>query len=376
MADAQFSEGLEDVVAASSEICFIDGDEGRLVYRGYDIHDLVSGGCTFEEVVYLLWNGELPTPEQLQSFAATLRTSRELDSHVVQTLHTLPKDGNAMAMLRTLVSTAGLYDVDGEDNSYEASVRKAMRLVAQLPTLVTAIERYKAGQELLTPREDLSLAANFLYLLFGKEVDEATARLFEIALILHADHELNASTFSARVTAATLSDVYSAITSAVGTLKGPLHGGANEQVMLMLKEIGEPAKAETWIREALANKRRIMGFGHRVYHTEDPRATHLRKMSKEMGERVGDLSYYTISQTVERVVKEQKKLNPNVDFYSASTYFTMGIPIHLFTPVFAVSRIAGWTAHVLEQYRNNRLIRPRAEYLGIKRRDYVPLANR
>lgn len=376
MADAQFSEGLEDVVAASSEICFIDGDEGRLVYRGYDIHDLVAGGCTFEEVIYLLWHGELPTPEQLQEFAKTLRTSRQLDDHVLRTLHTLPKDGNAMAMLRTLVSTSGLYDADGEDNTYDASVRKAMRLVAQLPTLVTAIERYKAGQEMLGPREDLSLAGNFLYMLFGKEVDDFTARSFEIALILHADHELNASTFSARVTAATLSDVYSAITSAVGTLKGPLHGGANEQVMLMLKEIGDPSKAEDWIRDALANKRRIMGFGHRVYHTEDPRATHLRKMSQAMGERTGNLSYFEISQTVERVVKEQKHLNPNVDFYSASTYFTMGIPIHLFTPVFAVSRIAGWTAHVLEQYRNNRLIRPRAEYMGIKRRHYVALADR
>lgn len=376
MADTDFSEGLEDVVAASSEICFIDGDEGRLVYRGYDIHDLVAGGCTFEEVIYLLWNGDLPTPEQLQSFAGTLRTDRQINAHVLDTLHTLPKDANAMAMLRTVVSTAGLYDPDGDDNAYEASVRKAMRLVAQLPQFVTAIERYKTGQEPLAPREDLSLAGNFLYMLFGKEPDEYTTRAFEIALILHADHELNASTFSARVTAATLSDLYSAITSAVGTLKGPLHGGANEQVMLMLKEIAEPAKAETWIRDALANKKRIMGFGHRVYHTEDPRATHLRQMSKEMGERTGNLSFYEISQTVERVVKEQKHLNPNVDFYSASTYYTMGIPIHLFTPIFAVSRTAGWTAHVLEQYRHNRLIRPRAEYKGIKRRSYVPLAER
>jgi len=376
MSDTQFSEGLEDVVAASSEICFIDGDEGRLVYRGYDIHDLISGGCTFEETIYLLWHGELPTPEQLQSFAANLRSERQINAEVLSTLHTLPQDGNAMAMLRTLVSTAGLFDADGEDGSYDASVRKAMRLISQLPAFVTSIERHKTGQPLLLPREELSLAGNFLYMLFGKEPDEFTTRAFEIALILHADHELNASTFSARVTAATLSDVYSAITSAVGTLKGPLHGGANEQVMLMLKEIGDTANAEAFIRDALANKRRIMGFGHRVYHTEDPRATHLRKMSKEMGERSGNLSYYEISQTVERVVKEQKHLNPNVDFYSASTYYMMNIPIHLFTPIFAVSRIAGWTAHVLEQYRNNRLIRPRAEYKGIKRRTYVPLADR
>jgi citrate synthase len=376
MAETQYSAGLEDVVAATSEICFIDGEEGRLVYRGYDIHDLVAGGCTFEEVIYLLWNGELPTQAQLSEFVSSLRAERALNPKVLNALKDLPKTGNAMEMLRTLVSVAGLYDGEDTDNSYEASVRKATRLVAQLPTMVAAIEHFKNDQEPIAPHPTLSLAGNFLYMLTGNEPDDFTDRAFEIALILHADHELNASTFSARVTAGTLSDIYSAITSAVGTLKGPLHGGANEQVMLMIKEIGSLDNAETWIRNALANKHKIMGFGHRVYNTEDPRATHLRKMSKEMGERNGNTTYYEISQVVEKVVKELKDLNPNVDFYSASTYYMMGFPIHLFTPIFAISRISGWTAHVLEQYRNNRLIRPRAEYLGIKRRAYVPIANR
>ncbi len=376
MHEAHFVEGLEDVVALSSEICFIDGEEGRLVYRGYDIHDLIKGDCTFEEVIYLLWHGELPTQEQLAAFDRSLRADRALSPQILRALHELPKTGNAMEMLRTLVSIAGLYDPDNADNSYDASVRKATRLVAKIATMVAAIERYRNDQDPLAPNDKLNHAGNFLYMLMGKEPDEYTMRAFEIALILHADHELNASTFSARVTAATLSDIYSAIVSAVGTLKGPLHGGANEQVMLMLKEIGDKAKAEAWIHQALVDKRRIMGFGHRVYHTEDPRATHLRRMSREIGERAGDTSYFEMSQIVERVVKEEKHLNPNVDFYSASTYYMMGIPVHVFTPVFAVSRISGWTAHVLEQYRNNRLIRPRAEYVGIKKRAYTALADR
>lgn len=376
MTDGHFIEGLEDVVALSSEICFIDGDEGRLVYRGYDIHDLVKGSASFEEVVYLLWHGELPTKEQLSDFDKELRANRALNKEVLAALKMMPKNGNVMEMLRTLVSLSGLFDPDDQDNSYEGSIKKATRLVAQMSTMVASIERYRSGQEILLPNERLNHAANFLYMLQGKEPDEYTARAFEIALILHADHELNASTFAARVTAGTLSDIYSATVSAIGALKGPLHGGANEQVMLMLKEIGEPSKAPEWIKDALAKKRRIMGFGHRVYHTEDPRATHLREMSKEIGEREGNTTYYEMSRIVEQAVKEQKGLYPNVDFYSASTYFMMGIPIHVFTPVFAVSRISGWTAHVLEQYRNNRLIRPRAEYVGIKRRAYISMSER
>ncbi|PWI57915.1 citrate synthase [Sulfoacidibacillus thermotolerans] len=376
MTDGHFVEGLEDVVALSSEICFIDGDEGRLVYRGYDIHDLVKGSASFEEVVYLLWHGELPTKDQLTAFDQELRAQRALSPEVLTALKTLPKNGNTMEMLRTLVSLAGLYDPDDQDNSYDGSVKKATRLVAQMSTMVAAIERYRNGQDPIVPNEQLNHAANFLYMLLGTEPDEYTARAFEIALILHADHELNASTFAARVTAATLSDIYSSIVSAIGALKGPLHGGANEQVMLMLKEIGEPSKAPEWIKNALAQKRRIMGFGHRVYHTEDPRATHLRQMSKEIGERNGNTTYYEMSRIVEQAVKEQKGLYPNVDFYSASTYYMMNIPVHVFTPVFAVSRISGWTAHVLEQYRNNRLIRPRAEYVGIKKRAYIPIAQR
>lgn len=372
----EFVEGLEDVVALSSEICFIDGEEGRLVYRGYDIHDLVKGGCTFEEVVYLLWHGELPNQTELESFRSSLAAERTLGPQVIDILRTLPRTGNVMEMLRTLVSVAGIFDADDADNSYEASLRKAMRIVSQVPTMVSAIERHKSGLEAIAPRSDLSLAGNFLYMLTGQEPDPEFSQAFNVALILHADHELNASTFAARVTAATLSDIYSAIVSAIGTLKGPLHGGANEQVMLMLQEIGELDRAETWIREALAAKRRIMGFGHRVYHTEDPRATHLRQMSKEAGERKNNTKYYEISGIVERVVMEQKHLFPNVDFYSGSFYYVMGLPIHLFTPIFAVSRTSGWTAHVLEQYRHNRLIRPRADYQGIKRRAYIPLAER
>lgn len=306
MTDGHFIEGLEDVVALSSEICFIDGDEGRLVYRGYDIHDLVKGSASFEEVVYLLWHGELPTKEQLSDFDKELRANRALNKEVLAALKMMPKDGNVMEMLRTLVSLAGLYDPDDQDNSYEGSIKKATRLVAQMSTMVASIERYRSGQEILLPNERLNHAANFLYMLQGKEPDEYTARAFEIALILHADHELNASTFAARVTAGTLSDIYSATVSAIGALKGPLHGGANEQVMLMLKEIGEPSKAPEWIKDALAKKRRIMGFGHRVYHTEDPRATHLREMSKEIGEREGNTTYYEMSRIVEQAVKEQK----------------------------------------------------------------------
>jgi citrate synthase len=274
------------------------------------------------------------------------------------------------------VSLAGLYDEDAGDDSLEANERKAIRLVAQVPTIVTSFERIRKGQSPIEPDASLSSAASFFYLLNGDKPSEFVEKAFNIALILHADHELNASTFSARVTAATLSDMYSAITSAVGTLKGPLHGGANEQVMRMLLEIGDISKAEDYVLEALRNKRKIMGFGHRVYRTEDPRATHLRKLSKEAGERAGDTKWFEMSQVIERVVKEQKGLYPNVDFYSASMYYSMGLPVHLYTPIFACSRVSGWTAHVLEQYRNNRLIRPRAEYTGPTHREFVPLAQR
>jgi citrate synthase len=376
MSNQTYKAGLEDVIAGASEICFIDGDEGRLVYRGYDIHDLVNHGATFEEVVYLLWHGELPNKEQLATITKELQENREIHPDLVNLMKSLPKDATPMEVLRTIVSAASAYDPDSKDNSREANLRKATRLVAQIPTIVAYNDRLRKGLEVVPPKKDNSLAENFLYMLTGNQPDPLEARAFNIALILHADHELNASTFSARVTAATLSDMYSAITSAIGTLKGPLHGGANEQVMRMLLAIGEPEKAEEWVKNALANKQKIMGFGHRVYHTEDPRATHLRQMSKELGERHGQTKWFEMSQIIEKVVHEQKGLYPNVDFYSASTYYVMGIDVEIYTPIFACSRISGWTAHVLEQYSNNRLIRPRAEYVGIKRREYVPLEQR
>lgn len=375
-AETTFKAGLEDVVANSSEICFVDGKEGRLIYQGYDIHDLIQGGSTFEEVVYLLWHGTLPTKAELETFSKEIAKEREVPEEVMNFLRSVPKDANAMAVLRTAVSDLGLYDPDGADESTEANVRKATRLVAQIPTIVASFERIRQGLDPITPDASLSAAASFFYQLRGEKPSEFEERAFNTALILHADHELNASTFSARVTAGTLSDMYSAITSAIGTLKGPLHGGANEQVMNMLLEIKDKDKAQQWITDALANKKKIMGFGHRVYRTEDPRATHLRKLSKEAGELAGETKWYEMSQIVEAYVKETKGLNANVDFYSASTYYSMGIPTHLFTPIFAISRVSGWTAHVLEQYRNNRLIRPRAEYVGKVDQKYVPIDER
>lgn len=374
--DVTFKAGLEDVVANTSEICLVDGKQGRLIFQGFDIHDIVNGGASFEEVIYLLWHGVLPSKDELNRFKRDIGEKRALPDQVLDFLRTVPKTSNPMAVLRTAVSDLGLYDPDGEDDSTEANVRKATRLIAQAPTIVTSFERIRQGLEPIPPKAELSCAASFFYQLRGEHPSEFEEHAFNIALILHADHELNASTFSARVTAGTLSDMYSAITSAIGTLKGPLHGGANEQVMKMLIAIGDAGKAEDWIKEALDNKRKIMGFGHRVYRTEDPRATHLRKFSKEAGERAGDTKWYEMSAMIEKYVKETKGLNANVDFYSASTYYAMGIPTHLFTPIFACSRMSGWTAHVLEQYQNNRLIRPRAEYVGKEDQKYVPLDQR
>ncbi|EKP95814.1 MULTISPECIES: citrate synthase [Thermaerobacter] len=367
--------GLEDVVAGTSEICFIDGKEGRLLYRGYDVRDLAEH-ASFEEVVYLLWHGRLPNRAQLDAFVQQLRSVQALPGQVLDLIQRIPPATHPMAALRTAVSYLGTLDPDQEDQSQEANLRRATRLVAQFPTLVAAIERVRQGKEPVAPRRDLPLAANFLYMLRGEEPSPLHAEVMNVALVLHADHELNASTFAARVVAATLSDMYSAITAAVGALKGPLHGGANEQVMRTLLAIGSPDKAEAWVKEALAAKKRIMGFGHRVYKTEDPRATILRRLSRKVAEAAGDTRWFEISQAVEKVVAAEKGLYPNVDFYSASTYYVMGIPFELYTPIFAVSRISGWTAHVLEQFANNRLIRPRAEYTGPTRREWVPLDQR
>ncbi|HEY7349388.1 MAG TPA: citrate synthase [Ktedonobacterales bacterium] len=362
-ADQPLKGGLEEVVAASSSICELNGKEGKLSYFGIDIHDLAKYS-TFEETTYLLWHGTLPNKSQLDQLTRSLHTSRELPEEVLALMRAFPSTAKPMDVLRTVVSTLGLYDPDAGDESQEANIRKAARLTAQLPTIVASAERIRNGQNVVAPRADLSQAANFLYMLTGQEPEAYNAHVMDLALILHADHEFNASTFAARVTAATLADMYSAITSALGALSGPLHGGANEQVMRMLLRMGSVDNVERYLEQALAKKEKIMGFGHRVYKTEDPRATHLRQISHDLGERAGDTKWFDMSCKVELYIKEHKGLNANVDFYSATTYYQIGIPLDLFTPIFACSRIAGWTAHVLEQYANNRLIRPLAHYSG------------
>jgi citrate synthase len=306
-------KGLEDIIAGTSAISFIDGIEGRLIYRGYDIHDLVQG--SFEEVVYLLLNGALPNQAELDEFNAQIQAESWLPREIIQQIVGLPMNGSPMESLRGITSSLSFYDPDREDNSSEANYRKAIRLIAKTPIIVALIERIRNGGDIFMPRPDLSIAANFLYMLFGREAEVQTVRDMDVALILHADHEFNASTFTARVIAATLSDMYSAVVGAIGALKGPLHGGANEQVMRMLLEIGDVAKAEEWITDALAQKKKIMGFGHRVYKTEDPRATHLRKMSDRLGKLGGETQWYEMSEIIERVVQQQKGLYPNVDFY-------------------------------------------------------------
>jgi citrate synthase len=367
--------GLEDVVVSTSEICFIDGDRGRLLYRGFDIDDLAAHS-SFEEVAYLLWYGALPSRKQLDDHVKSLSSNRRLPPRLLTMLRSLPRKTTPMEVLRTGVSALSTFDPDAADNDREATVRKAIRLTAQIPTLVAAWERLRLGKPPVAPNPKLSLAANFLTMMSGKKPSELAVKTFDVALILHADHEFNASTFAARVTAATLSDLHSAITSAIGARKGPLHGGANEQVMLMVETIGDPAKAESWIRRALAEKARVMGFGHRVYHVEDPRAKHLRRLATELGRQMGNTAHVTVLDTVRRVVEQEKRLHPNVDLYSGAAYASMGIPTDQFTPIFAMSRVAGWAAHVLEQHDNNRLIRPRSDYTGPTQAAYVPLDRR
>ena len=370
--------GLEDTVATSSAICYLDGDKGVLAYCGYDIHDLASH-ATFEEVCYLLWHRRLPTRAELGDLQSQLAAGRALPEPILRLMHSLPA-GNSMDALRTLTSALSHYDADAADNSPQANYRKAVRLTAQLGSIVATLGRMHAGGGPIQPDPVLGHAANFLYMLSGDRPSGLATRAFDVALILHADHELNASTFAARVAAATLTDMHSAIVAAIGTLKGPLHGGANADVMRLLLEIGVQGpveKAEEVVRAKLARKEKIPGFGHRVYHTEDPRATHLRQMSRDLGQRAGQPIWFEMSERIEAVVKAEKQLNPNVDFYSASTYHALGIQTDLFTPIFAVSRVAGWTAHVLEQYANNRLIRPRAEYIGPEYpQRYVAVENR
>src|SRR5512145_2335693 len=369
--------GLEDIVVSTSDICFIDGREGRLVYRGYDVNDLVEHS-SFEEVIFLLWHGGLPSKKELVAHTKALSATanRRLPPGLVSLLKALPKKTTPMEVLRTGISALSAYDPDAADNSKDATARKALRLTAQMPTLVAAWERIRRGKAPVSPNPRLNLAANFLYMMSGKKPSPLAVKTFDVALILHADHEFNASTFAARVTAATMSDLHSSIVSGIGALKGALHGGANEQVMLMVEKIKDPANADAWIRKTLADHGRVMGFGHRVYRVEDPRAKHLRRLASELGRQAGDDRAVQILNTIARVVQEQKQIYPNVDLFSGAAYASMGIATDQFTPIFAMSRVAGWAAHVLEQHGNNRLIRPRGEYTGALDLKYVPLANR
>src|SRR5689334_19919084 len=371
------AKGLEGVVATTSSICYIDGEQGVLAYRGIDIHELADN-ANFEETCHLLWFGKLPTRNELKDLRERLAQERRLDPAIINLLRTAPKHITPMDVLRTAVSALSFYDVDQKSNDHEANVRKAIRLTSQIAMIVAAYDRIRKGKNVVEPDRSLSHPANFLLLLNGNRPSETAERALDIALILHADHELNASTFAARVTAATLSDMHSAVTSAIGALKGPLHGGANEAVFHILEKIDAAgADPVEYVRDMLAKKQKISGFGHRVYRTEDPRATHLRKMSEDLCRAAGQQKWFEMSHSIEKFIKAEKKLNANVDFYSASTYHVLGIDVDLFTPIFAVSRISGWTAHVIEQLDDNRLIRPRADYIGpAYPQRYVPMERR
>jgi citrate synthase len=367
--------GLRGVVAAQSAIGDVNGEEGKLIYQGYDIHDLAEHS-TFEEVVFLLWNGRLPKQDELDEHTARIRRNYEAPKEVIELMKQYPKDSDPMDVLRTSVSSLDLYDPKGQGTDRESAVGAAVRITARMGTLAAAWDRIRNGKDVINPDSGLSIAENFLYMLRGEKADADEARMFDIALILHADHELNASTFTTRVVAGTLADMYGSVTAGIAALAGPLHGGANTAVMKMLIEIDDPAKIDAWVDDALANKKKIMGIGHAVYKTEDPRATWLRKFSKQMAERKGESKWFEMSQRIEQLMHEKKGMYPNVDFYSASTYYLMGIPLDLYTPIFAVSRISGWTGHILEQYANNKLIRPRAEYIGLRDQKYVAIGER
>ncbi|WP_058303379.1 citrate synthase [Gorillibacterium timonense] len=364
------TKGLEGIVAATTSVSSIV--DGVLTYRGYDIDDLADN-ATFEEVVYLLWYGSLPSHSELAQLKAELSASAAVPAPVIDILRLFPANTPTMAVLRTAVSSLALYDPEAEDMSKEANLHKAIRLQAQIPTIIAAFTRLREGNAPVSPKEGASIAENFLYMLTGVDPDPVAVKALDKALVLHADHELNASTFAGRVTVATLSDIYSGVTSAVGALKGPLHGGANEAVMNMLEEIGSIDHIDDYIRGKLDRREKLMGFGHRVYKGGDPRAKHLQKMSYELGKSTGNLKWYDMSVKIEGLVTGLKGLRPNVDFYSASVYTTLGIPRDLFTPIFAISRCSGWTAHILEQYENNRIIRPRAEYVGQADQKYIPV---
>jgi len=369
------SEGLRGVVAAQSAIGDVDGEKGILIYQGYNIHDLAEHS-TFEEVIFLLWNGRLPKVDELEDLKERLRRNYEAPAEVIALMKQFPKTADPMDVLRTAVSSLDFYDENGHGTDREHAVKAAVRLTGQIGTIASAWDRIRNGKDVIKPDPSLSIAENFLYMLRGERPDEHEAHMFDVCLILHADHELNASTFTTRVVSGTLAGMYGAVTAGIAALAGPLHGGANTNVMKMLIEIGDPDKVDTWVDKALAEKRKIMGIGHAVYKTEDPRATWLRRYSKEMADKTGETKWYEMSEKIEKIMHDKKGMYPNVDFYSASTYYLMGIPLDLYTPIFAVSRISGWTGHILEQYGNNKLIRPRAEYIGKRDQKYVPINER
>ena len=367
--------GLRGVVAAQSAIGDVNGEQGILIYQGYDIHDLAENS-TFEEVVFLLWNGRLPKSDELADLKAQFQANYEIPAEVLEMMRTFPKDAEPMDILRTAVSALDFYDKQGHGTDRENAVNTAIKLTAQMGTIVTAWERIRTDKDVVAPDKSLSIAENFLYTLRGEKAEADEAHMFDVALILHADHELNASTFTTRVVAGTLADMYGAVTAGIAALAGPLHGGANTNVMKMLKEIGSEENIDSWLDKALEEKRKIMGIGHAVYKTEDPRATWLRKYSKQLGEKKGEMKWFNMSQKIEQAMLEKKGMYPNVDFYSASAYYLMDIPLDQYTPIFAVSRISGWTGHILEQYGNNKLIRPRAEYIGKRDQKYTPIDER
>jgi citrate synthase len=368
--------GLRGVVAAQSKIGDVNGEQGILIYQGYDIHDLAANS-TFEEVVYLLWNERLPKQDELDALCAEFRANYAIPNEIVEMMKAFPKDADPMDVLRTTVSAMAFFDKESAHKTdRESAVKASIKLTAQFPGLVAAWERIRQGKEVVAPLADQSIAYNFMYQLNGETPDAEEVRMMDVCLILHADHELNASTFATRVASGTLADVYGAVVAGIATLAGPLHGGANTAVMKMLLEIGEVENVDAWLENALANKRKIMGIGHAVYKVEDPRATNLRRFSKRMAEKTGITKWYEMSEKIEKAMLEKKGMNPNVDFYSASAYYLMGIPTDQYTPIFAVSRISGWTGHILEQYANNKLIRPRAEYVGARDLKYVPIAER
>lgn len=367
--------GLRGVVAAQSSIGDVDGINGVLIYQGYDIHDLAEHS-SFEEVIYLLWHGALPKADELAKHTAELRANYNVPAEVIEMMKTFPKDADPMDVLRTSVSSLDFYDKTGHGTDREHATRTATKLTGQIGTIAAAWDRIRNGKDVVAPDPNLGIAENFLYMLRGERPDAEEARMFDIALILHADHELNASTFTTRVVSGTLAGIYGAVTAGIAALAGPLHGGANTNVMKMLIEIGDLDKVEAWVDKALEEKRKIMGIGHAVYKTEDPRATWLRKFSKTMADRKGESKWYEMSMLIEKLMHEKKGMFPNVDFYSASTYYLMDIPLDIYTPIFAVSRISGWTGHILEQYADNKLIRPRAEYVGPRGLKYTPIAER